>query len=91
MLAEHVTEWTQKWKLEGLAEGRMEGEANGIMEGRMEGQATLLRRLITKRFGSLTADSIVMERLQKATPEQLDIWTDRILEAKTIEELFSSN
>ena len=83
MLAERVTEWTQKWKLEGLAEGRM--------EGRMEGQATLLRRLITKRFGSLTTDNIIVERLQKATPEQLDIWTDRILEAKTVEELFSSN
>ncbi len=84
---ETIMTLAEQWKME----GRMEGEADGIMKGRMEGQATLLRRLITKRFGSLTTDNIIMERLQKATPEQLDIWTDRILEAKTVEELFSSN
>ena len=83
MLAERVTEWTQKWKLEWLAEG----EASGIMKG----QATLLSRQIAAKFGDQVFKKSVQEHLQNATPEQLNLWADRILFAKTVEELFSSN
>ncbi len=43
MLSERVVDWTQQWKQEGR------------MEGRMEGEATLLRRLLVRRFGALPA------------------------------------
>ena len=79
MLAERVTEWTQKWKLE--------GEADGIVKG----QATLLSRQIAAKFGDQVFKKSVQEHLQNATPEQLNLWADRILFAKTVEELFSSN
>jgi predicted transposase YdaD len=83
MLAERVTEWTQKWKMEGRKEGRM--------EGRMEGQAALLARLLAKRFGPQLVDAALWERLHSATPDQLDRWADRILDATSMDEVFTSN
>jgi hypothetical protein len=79
MLAERVTEWTQKWKMEGRKEGRMEG------------QASLLARLIAKRFGPQLVDAALWERLHSATPDQLDRWADRILDATSMDEVFTSN
>jgi hypothetical protein len=79
MLAERVTEWTQKWKMEGRKEGRMEG------------QASLLARQIAKRFGPQLVDAALWERLHSATPEQLDRWADRILDATSMDDVFTSN
>jgi hypothetical protein len=79
MLAERVTEWTQKWKMEGRKEGRMEG------------QASLLARQIAKRFGPQLVDAALWERLHSATPEQLDLWADRILDATSMNDVFTSN
>lgn len=76
MLAERMTEWTQKWKLE----GRMEGETKG--------RNAILSRFLSKRFGSNIFDIRMQERLRKATPEQLDRWAERILDAKTLEDVF---
>ncbi len=76
MLADRVTEWTQKWK--------MEGEARGEAKGRN----AILSRLLTKRFGQDIFDISLQERLRNATPEQLDRWAERILDAKTLEEVF---
>ena len=66
----------EQWK----QEGRMEGEAKG--------RNAILSRLLTKRFGSNIFDISLQERLRNATPEQLDRWAERILDAKTLEEVF---
>jgi predicted Zn-dependent peptidase len=71
-----VTEWTQKWK--------MEGEARGEAKGRN----AILSRQLAKRFGQDIFDIKLQERLRNATPEQLDRWAERILDAKTLEEVF---
>ncbi len=88
MLAERVTEWTQKWKMEGRVEGRMEGRMEGEAQGEARGRNAILSRQLTKRFGSNIFDIKLQERLRNATPEQLDHWAERILDAKTLEEVF---
>lgn len=85
MLAERVTEWTQKWKMEGLKEG----EAKGRMEGEAKGRSAILNKLLSKRFGQGILDIRIQERLRTATPEQLDVWAERILDAKTIDDVFA--
>ncbi|GAB1410110.1 Rpn family recombination-promoting nuclease/putative transposase [Desulfovibrionales bacterium] len=62
----------------------------GRMEGRMEGESELLRRLLAKRFGNSIFDIRVQERLRTATPEDFNRWADSILDAKTIEDVFSA-
>ncbi|MBI3208424.1 MAG: DUF4351 domain-containing protein [Candidatus Solibacter usitatus] len=66
--------------------GKMEGLAEGKAEGAAEGKAGLLLRLLTKRFGPLPV--WVEERLASATSESLDLLSDRLLDAGTIDEIF---
>jgi flagellar biosynthesis/type III secretory pathway protein FliH len=89
MLAERVVEWTEKWKMEGLQEGLQKGLQKGRVEGRVEGRSAVLLRQLTKRFGSGILGSEVQERLRTADPEQIDLWAERILDAKTFDEVFA--
>jgi len=84
MLAESVIEWTEQWKQQGRQEGRLEGR----LEGKFEGELALLERQLGKRFGSLTEET--RARLRKATTEQLETWAERVLEAKTLEDVFGA-
>ncbi|SMP83430.1 protein of unknown function, partial [Desulfonatronum zhilinae] len=59
--------------------------------GRVEGRQAIIQRQITKRFGKSITDMDVQERLRKATPEQLDLWAERILDAKSVDEVFKDN
>ena len=64
------------------------GEARGLLEGEAKGRNAILSRQLSKRFGLNTLDIRMQERLRNATPEQLDRWAERILDAKTLEEVF---
>ena len=50
-------------------------------------EAHVLERLLVRRFGSLPES--VVERLRAADLDALERWTDRILEARTLEEVFA--
>jgi predicted transposase YdaD len=60
----------------------------GRQEGRQEGRQVVLQRLLGKRFGTDILDIRIQERLRTATPEQLDLWAERILDATTLEDVF---
>jgi hypothetical protein len=98
MLAERVMEWTQEWKREGLEEGLQQGREQGLEQGmeqgmeqgknlgRIEGMSEFLGRQLSKKFGPLTAAA--RARLQAANAAQLDTWGERVLEARTLDEVF---
>ena len=87
MPAERLPLFSEKWISEGEAIGRKEGEARGEAKGR----AAILHRQLLKRFGKNIIDLRLQERLMNSSPEQLDVWAERILDAKTIDEVFSDN
>ena len=67
---------------------RQEGQARGEALGRTEhGVATVLR-LLARRFGTLPQS--IADRVHAATLAELDLWTDRILDAKNIDEVFAA-
>lgn len=66
--------------------GEQRGEQRGIQIGEQRGEATLLRRLLEKRFGKLP--SWVTARLAQATSQELEQWSLRIFEVNKLEELF---
>ena len=74
MLAERVQEWTKQWRDEGWTEGVQAGEA------------ALLLRQLERRFGPLTDPQ--KQRVQTATSETLLLWGDRVLTARSIDEVF---
>lgn len=52
-----------------------------------QGERSVLIRLLTRRFGSL--DEPTTTRLQQASAADLERWTENILDAKTLEEVFT--
>jgi flagellar biosynthesis/type III secretory pathway protein FliH len=69
-----------------IAQGRAEGQAQGRAEGQAQGRAELLVRLLGKKFGNL--DPTVIERVRAASVSELDLWTERLLDATSLEEFF---
>lgn len=63
--------------------GRAEGHAEGHVEGRV---ATILRQL-EKRFGPLPAGTDA--RVRGGSEAELTRWTDRILDARTLADVFA--
>lgn len=70
----------QKGKAEGWSEGRSEGEALG--------RAHTLEHLLRKRFGSLPA--ALVTRLHQGTEQDFELWTDRVLDATSVEAVFAA-
>lgn len=75
-------------RAEGKAEGKAEGLAEGLAAGLTRGRAETLLRLIARRFGTPPAE--VVAQVRNATATNLDRWTDRILDAKTLADVFAS-
>ncbi len=77
MLAERIESWfEEKWR-------------QGMQQGMQQGEGVLLRRQLIRRFGALP-DSIEA-RLSQADIRQLEIWGDRVLDAKSLEEVFQEH
>ena len=82
MLSETVDEWEKEL----LEEGRQKGRREGRQEGRQEGAHEMMAHLLRKRFGELPEP--IRARLRNASLEQLAAWTDCLLEASNLEEVF---
>ncbi|KAB0603357.1 Rpn family recombination-promoting nuclease/putative transposase [Castellaniella defragrans] len=73
-LAERFVQWAEQHKQEGRQEGRQEGEA------------LLLQRMLTRRFGPLPA--AVTARIAAAGAADLEAWSDRLLDAASLDAVF---
>jgi len=71
---------------EGRQEGLQMGRQEGLQMGRQEGEVALLMRLLVKRFGNVSES--IESRLTQASIADLELWSDRILEAKTLTDIF---
>ena len=77
----------QYWELAGeREEGRAAGYAQGEAQGITQDQAALLEHLLRYRFGPVSAAT--RTRLQTATPDQLDAWAERLLDAPNSDAVF---
>ena len=66
-----------------VEEGRQEGEQKGVQIG----EQILLQRMLTRRFGEVP--DWALKRLLQASPEQLEQWADRLLDASTLDAVFN--
>jgi len=90
MLETNIDRWEAqaiaKGMEQGMQQGIQKGMQTGIQQGMQQGEALLLQRLLTRRFGALSATQLAS--IAAATPAQLEIWGDRVLEAKSLDEVF---
>ena len=84
MLAERVKEWNRNSFERGVQEGMQKGMQKGMHEGAFE----LLSRLLEKKFGYVPKD--VKKLMANADEKQLFEWSERILTANTIGEIFDN-
>lgn len=104
MLVDNILEWKQNVLLEGRAEGEQiglrkgeqvgmrKGEQVGLRKGEQvgirKGEFAVLLRQLTSKFGPLPAE--VVDRLERADVDRLLGWSDRVLTATTLDEVFAA-
>jgi len=74
---------------EAAAQAVAEATAQAMAIGKLEGEAALLERQLARRFGPITPSTRL--RLDSATAAQLEAWADRILDARTLAEVFADH
>jgi hypothetical protein len=64
---------------------REQGRTAGLAEGRAAGVAATLIRQLNLKFGPLSASALA--RVQAASSEDLERWTDRVLTAASLDDV----
>ncbi len=62
-------------------------ERKGEKRGFLRGEASVIKRLLTRRFERLP--KWVEERLDNASHDELEGWADRVIDAKALEDVFA--
>lgn len=75
MLSQRVKQWGKAYVEQGLEQGI------GL------GEALVLKRQLARRFGPLP--DALLQRIDSAPREHLELWLDRILEAASLDEVFA--
>ena len=81
----------QEGRIEGEAKGEArgiaKGEARGIAKGEAKGRRDTLTKLLTLKFGGISEQD--RARIESASAEDLDRYTERVLTADTIAAVFA--
>jgi hypothetical protein len=75
--------------LQQVEEGRQKLRDEGRREGRRAGESALLLRQLRGRFGELPA--AIVARVEAAEPEVLEVWGDRVLTARSLDEVLGAS
>jgi len=72
---------------QGLERGILRGMLRGMEIGEIKGKEALVSHLLELRFGQLTKD--IRQRLKESEAKNLMIYAQRVLDAKSVEDVFS--
>jgi predicted transposase/invertase (TIGR01784 family) len=64
-----------------------EERSEGRLEGKLEGEVQIIVRQLNRRFGVLP--TWAQQKLAEANNQQLELWSERLLDAKTLDEIFN--
>nr|VFJ78138.1 MAG: protein of unknown function (DUF4351) [Candidatus Kentron sp. FW] len=85
-LREGMQQGIQQGMQQGMQQGVQQGMRQGMQRGRQEGEAGLLLRQLSRRFHPLPDE--ITQRIHTADPNTIETWADRILDAKSLDEVF---
>ena len=85
-IAEGVAKGMAQGVVQGMAQGVVQGMAQGVVQGMALGRAEVVLRLLVRRFGPLPPG--IEDRVRTADARLLDEWTDRVLDAPTLTDVF---
>lgn len=72
---------------QGLEQGIEQGLEQGREQGIGQGRVATLCKLLQLKFGTVSAEH--EQRLQQASSDELDLWTERVLFAESVEAIFA--
>ncbi len=72
---------------QGYDEGQTQGHKQGHQQGYDEGQRSILLGLLGRRFGPLPAS--VVARVSNASTDELMRWSERVLDAERLDDIFA--
>jgi len=70
-------------------ESEARGEARGEAKGKVAGAAKVLLRQLRRRFGAIPKATVA--RIATGSAVDLDRWTDRVLDAETLADVFAGS
>ena len=79
--------FAQRFLEKGREEGMQQGMQQGLQQGMQRGEARILTAQLRLRFGELPA--AVSQRIEAADAETLLRWSERVLMAKTLDEMLA--
>nr|VFK64081.1 MAG: protein of unknown function (DUF4351) [Candidatus Kentron sp. UNK]VFK68930.1 MAG: protein of unknown function (DUF4351) [Candidatus Kentron sp. UNK] len=87
MMSQFAQDIRRKALQEGMQQGMQQGRREGLLEGLLEGEAKLLLSQLSYRFQPLPNE--ISERIHGARPNAIETWAKRVLDAKSLDEVFS--
>lgn len=82
-----VLQGIQQGVQQGIQQGIQQGLEQGLREGARLEKVSTLKRLLQRKFGALPP--WVDERIDHASKDRLDDWTERLLDASSLSDLLS--
>nr|VFK19203.1 MAG: conserved hypothetical protein (putative transposase or invertase) [Candidatus Kentron sp. LPFa] len=87
MMSQFAQDIEKRVRQESIQEGMRQGRLEGLLEGEARGEAKLLIRQLSRRFQPLPDQ--ISDRVYAAGPGTIEIWADRVLEAKSLDDIFT--
>jgi len=84
-----MTGFAERFIQQGIQQGVRQGIQQGVVQGIQRGEAKMLIRQLTQRFGTLPDETRI--KIESADADTLLAWSERILTAETIEEIFTAS
>jgi hypothetical protein len=84
-----VEEAVMSWFQEQIEQKSQDARREGHLEGLLEGQRALLLKQLRLRFGELPAGVVL--RVNEADASLLDLWTERVLTAATLDDVLDDS
>ena len=80
----------QQGMQQGIQQGRQQGMRQGMQQGMQQGEATVLNRQLQRKFGDRFT-AVHRQRVKEADSEILLDWSEQVLYAQSIDEVFYSS
>jgi hypothetical protein len=80
---------SRDYREEGRKQGRLEGYRDGLLRGARDDAEKRLLKLLGKRFGE--PPDWVASQVRSASDADIERWTDRILDASSVKDVFADD
>jgi len=85
--AKAMSTLSERLREEGIQQGMQQGIQQGMQQGMQQGEVILLKRQLSRRFGTL--DAVTVKRLESASTDDLEQYAENLLDASSLEDVFT--